>query len=162
MRSASWVSLLGHVPEELYSQLVIVTAGGTEIAVNTLLRVDRELVALKGRLSGSEEGGRVLFIPYSQIDYIGFQRPLKESEFHEIFGDLAFSDEGEPGPPVAPSQALSEPDAPEPPDEEAPAAPGARPASCPRLPIKSAVLERFRQRTSTVNGMPGPGAPEQG
>jgi hypothetical protein len=160
MRSASWAALLRHIPEELYNQLVIVTTGGTEIAVGGLLRVDRELVVLKGRLAGSEAGGRALFVPYSQIDYIGFQRPLKESEFHEIFGDLAFPTEGEPQP-VAPSQALPEPVPAEPPPE-APAGPGARPASCPRLPIKSAVLERFRQRTATITGIPGQGAPEQG
>jgi hypothetical protein len=152
---------LRHIPEELYQRLVIVTVGGTEIAVGSLLRVDRELVVLKGRLAGSEESGRVLFVPYSQIDYIGFQRPLKESEFHEIFGDLAFPAEGEPALPVAPSPELPEPAALEPAElGEPPVAPSARPASCPRLPIKSAVLERFRQRTATITG--GPGSPEQG
>jgi hypothetical protein len=162
MHSSVWVALLRHIPPDQQDRLMLVTAGGTEIAIGGLLRIDRDFVAIKGRLSGSQDAGRVFFIPYDQIDYFGFQKPIKESEFHELFDDLALSN-GVPAPSPAPVVAAAPEPAPAP-AALAPAAPAAAtsaaerpatadsPASHVRLPIKSAVLERFRSRSSNSIG----------
>jgi hypothetical protein len=146
MHSSAWTTLLRHLPPEQYDRLMLVTAGGTEIALQTILRIEAEFMAVKGRLAGSQDAGRVFFIPYSKIDYFGFQQPLRESDFHELFGGLRFPD---PGQPAAAGPAAAEPAATGP--EHAAAEPAAEPdtpSPGARTPIKSAVLERFRARAN--------------
>jgi hypothetical protein len=128
MHNSAWEALLRHIPAEQHNQFCLVTANGMEIAVQSFLRIERELVIVKGRLSGSQEQGRVFFIPYANIDSLGTSQPVKDTDFNETFGSLEF-----------PSEPIPEPA----PAEAAPAngngyAPSARPT------IRSEVLERFR------------------
>lgn len=136
MHNAAWVKLLGHIPASEQSKLMLVTSGGTEIAIQSLLRLDAECLALRGRLAGSTDAGRVFFVPYSHIDYFGFQKPLKESEFHELFNNLEL---------VAPAAAV--------PGEAATPTlpPQITPSSGPSA-IKSTVLEKFRSRSRSNPG----------
>ncbi|HEY7312512.1 MAG TPA: hypothetical protein VH643_24320 [Gemmataceae bacterium] len=140
MHSAAWMKLLRHVPAEEQSKLMLVTSGGTEIAIQAVLRIDPECLALRGRLAGSTEAGRVFFVPYARIDYLGFQQPLKESEFHELFGNLEMLERTTqptapaPATPAATDQVVS---------KGTPAPPSRNPGT-----IKSTVLEKFRLRSS--------------
>jgi hypothetical protein len=140
MQSSVWAALLRHIPAEAHNQLMLVTGSGTEIAIQGILRIDHQFVALKGRLAGSQDAGRVFFIPYNQIDYLGFQQAVKDSEFREMFDDLSL-------PASAQGTSGTEPAGP---GEVTPAggsAQGRGPA-----PIKSTVLEKFRQRSVTSPG----------
>lgn len=141
MHDATWVKLLRHIPQREQSNLMLVTTGGTEIAIQGLLRLDPECMALRGRLAGSTDSGRVFFVPYSNIDYFGFQQPIKEAEFHELFNNL----ETLATPPDAPSET------PETTTSTPPASPHQTPTRSP-VAIKSTVLEKFRARSITNSG----------
>ena len=169
MQSSAWALLLRQVPLERQNNLMLVTSAGTEIAVQGILRIDHEFFAFKGRLAGSQDAGRLFFLPFNQIDYVGFQREIKEAEFHELFDSLRMPVPG-PAPepaPVAAAPVLEE--APEPEAEESvpetaetaqPVAPSAVGPGRTPMPIKSAVLERFRSRTGSLPGN-GPRLPEE-
>jgi hypothetical protein len=164
MQSDMWAWLFRQVPAEQYNQIVIMTSTGTEIAVQCLLRIEADFVAIKGRLAGSQDAGRVYFIPFCNIDYFGLQRDVKETEFDAIFGagSLVAST------PVASTAAEST----IPPDPLAADPVPGQPASLPAvevpistsvsqktpLPLKSEVLERFRSRiassSQSLNGGP--------
>src|SRR5437763_2566346 len=88
MREVSWATLLRHIPPEQQDGLMLITRAGTEITVNNFLRIDDEFVAFRGRLSGSQDAGRLFMVPYANIDYLGTQRPLKDSDFQETYGHL--------------------------------------------------------------------------
>src|SRR5262245_2578993 len=103
MHSSAWVALLKHIPPEHHNRLMLVTSCGIEITVQCFLRIEREFVALRGRLAGSQEAGRVFFVPFAKIDYFGFMQEIKESEFHDLFGTLVLPD------PPAPTRAGDEP-----------------------------------------------------
>jgi hypothetical protein len=139
MQNSAWVALLRHLPPEQHNQFMLVTVGGTEIAVQSLLRIEQELVVVKGRLSGSQEAGRLFFIPYDHIDYFGSANPVKDTEFNETFGSLILPD-------AAAAPAQPEPgvlaSAPAPPDS------GSRPV------IRSEVLDRYRSRPSSAAMLP--------
>lgn len=143
MHSAAWVKLFRHIPAEEQSKLMLMTSSGTEIAIQALLRIDTECLALRGRVAGSTDAGRVFFVPYSHIDYFGFQQPLKESEFHELFSSLEALGGSSASPPPPASVAAETP------------APASSPAITPlpgsRHPgaIKSTVLEKFRSRVTS-------------
>jgi hypothetical protein len=140
MHTAAWVKLLRHIPAEEQSKLMLVTSGGTEIAVQVILRIDPECLALRGRLAGSTDAGRVFFVPYARIDYLGFQQPLKESEFHELFANLEIhGGAAQPAPAPAPAPAVTDPAT----------RSGTSPPSRNPGAIKSTVLEKFRSRVSS-------------
>lgn len=142
MQDVAWIKLLRHIPPGEQSNLMLVTTSGTEIAIHALLRIDPECLALRGRLAGSTDAGRVFFVPYSHIDYFGFQQPLKEAEFRELFDNLEM---------LSPDSPDASSAAPEP----SPSVPSALfSPSMPRNPqtIKSTVLEKFRARSITNQG----------
>jgi hypothetical protein len=150
MHQSAWVALLRHIPPEQHNQLMLVTTCGTEICLQGILRIEQEFMAVKGRLAGSQEAGRLFFLPYERIDYFGFQREVKESEFVEMFGGLTIC--APSGGEVLPEGnglafEVIEPPAP-PAEEDAPPANGTKPAngSGSHPAIRSVVLERFRSR----------------
>lgn len=142
MKSSTWVALLQMLPPEQYNKLMFVTTAGIEIALQTILRIDQEFVAIKGRLAGSQDAGRVFFLPFSRLEYLGFQYAVKETEFQEMFGNLVIDDApaGEIPAGAVPPAGPALPGAP-----AAIVGPGRTPT-----PIKSAVLERFRSRTTAA------------
>lgn len=143
MHNSAWVKLLRHVPADQQSKLMLMTTSGIEITIQCLLRIDAECLALRGRLAGSTDAGRVFFVPYSHIDYFGFQQPLKESEFHELFSSLDL-----PAAPTAPTAEPAPSATAEPPASSGPpVAPSRNPSA-----IKSTVLEKFRSRSITNPG----------
>ncbi len=151
MQSTAWGHLLRQIPTDKYQSLSLVTTGGTEIALQGILRIEREFVAVKGRLAGSQDAGRVYFIPYTHIDYLGTQIEVKDDEFEAMFGHIELS-----GAPAAATPA---------PAADAPVSPSVSqitpiPGSGPSVvPMRSAVLERFRSRNlSTPGSLPRPSA----
>lgn len=146
MQHSAWVSILRQIPVEQYNNLMLVTSSGTEIAIQTILRIDDECLAIKGRLAGSQDAGRVFFIPYANIDYFGFQLSVKETEFNEMFPAAPEEVELPKGNPAA-SPAKNDPQPAVSPPASLPTPPGSGLVRVPRQ-IKSAVLERFRSRGS--------------
>jgi hypothetical protein len=142
MHNSVWTTLLRQIPPEKQAILTVVTAGGVEIAVQCVLRIDAEFLALKGRLAGTQDAGRIFFIPFNRIEYLSTQQELKESEFQEMF-------------PAAPAETEAEAPLPEEPAEAAmeDAPPTGLPSKTPLPPsVKSAVLDRFRSRGSSLRG----------
>ena len=159
MRSIAWAALLRHIPPTLHDNLTLVARSGVEITIQAILRIDTEFVAFRGRVAGSTDAGRVYFIPYAHIDYLGFTREVKEAEYRETFDNLLMPAEVVPvagAPPAAavPPVTLADPP---PPPEAGPNGEGAAeesnaPATRMNMPIKSAVLERFRRRSPNGSG----------
>jgi hypothetical protein len=150
MQSTAWVTLLRHIPAQVHENLMVMTLSGTEIAIQTLLRIDREFVAIKGRVAGSQLAGRVFFIAYDQIDYFGFQQEVKDEKFQELFAGLTMPGLGAA---EAAATAIEVPTV-EQASNSSPVPTPVIPEPTPRVTppgsraIKSVVLERFRSRTA--------------
>ena len=153
MQAQTWISLFRHIPPEQHSRFTLVTANGTEIAVQSLLRLEADFAIIKGRLSGSQDAGRVFFIPYASIDTFSFTNPVRETDVNDLFGTLKF-DEPEPEPaPVI----MAEPQPVAPSAQAAANGKPVDPGSGLRPVIRSEVLERFRsQRPSSSMSLPRP------
>src|SRR5262249_53533130 len=57
MQSRTWISLLNRIPQELQDFLVLVTSIGTEISIQSILRIEEEYIVLRGRLAGTTDTG---------------------------------------------------------------------------------------------------------
>ena len=155
MVNASWATLLRQIPEDQHNQLMLRTANGTEITIQNFLRIDFEFVIFKGRLAGSQDAGRLFILPYSNFDYLGINRMVKDEEYNQIFGGVQIPDpELKSVPAAAPTPADPTPatsTATPIPAKQTVADPGL-PAIRPSFmgaPVKSSVLERFRTRNNS-------------
>ena len=138
MQDIAYITFLRHLPPALQDGLSVKTLGGTEIALQVILRVDHEFFAFKGRLAGTQDTGRVFFIPYTQIDHLFYQKEVREEDFSAAFDGLHMPAPAELAP--AAGQARAEEPAPDesPAEEAADSLPVNRPTP---VPMKSAVLD---------------------
>jgi hypothetical protein len=150
------MALLEKLPPEQLENLLFITSNGNGIAVKGVLRAENEYVVVRGRLLGvAEEGGGFFFVPYDQINYVGFQRQIKETVILSMYDGKA------------PANKLASPPRPEGADgPRAESAPPPTPAGAPdsdsagtarpaAAPGKAALLERLRARRSS-DEMPRP------
>ena len=161
MQADLWKALLRSIPEAHVDNLMLMTKQGTEVNVQAILRMDEDVMILRGRLAGSNDAGRIFVLPYEHFDHIGFQRPLTDAQLQEIFGTTCAA---------SPAKASEAPAAEPAPD---PAPPAAAPAAVPtavippsppaaaagllaRLPSKSKIIQRLRQRTEARDGANSP------
>jgi hypothetical protein len=133
MQSTHWSALLKKLPVETHNQLSVVTMGGTEVMVQAILLTDGECLVFKGRLSASQDTGRLFFVPFDQIDFIGFNRLVGEDEFRAWFGETPAPANGAP-------------------------APQSNVSTKTPVPNRAALLERVRARTTSY-GAPGQQTP---
>jgi mannose-6-phosphate isomerase-like protein (cupin superfamily) len=85
--NAEWVKLISRVPEAHREILTLMMRSGTEIALQTVLRTDDHFVVVRGRLSGTTDQDRIFFVPYDQIVYAGFTRPVPLPIIAGMFGE---------------------------------------------------------------------------
>jgi hypothetical protein len=153
MHDGGWEALFKHIPPEQQNKYMLVTANGTELAVQSFLRVEKELLILKGRPSGSQDQGRIFFVPYKNIDSFATAQITKDADFAELFDSFTFPTPAQAPPPAAPAPA------PQPEPEPAPQPAANGPDSAPGTGsgvrrIRSEVLERFRNARGSAPGFP--------
>jgi hypothetical protein len=154
MQSGVWKALLDRIPPEQHNNLVAMTACGIEINVQDVLRLEDEYLVVRGRIAGSNDAGRIFFLPFDRLDHMGFWKPLSEAQIQTLFGVTPSASP----PPAEDAAPAAEPIAPAPEPVAAPAPapplpPEPAPAPAPagllsRLPSKSKVIERLRLRAA--------------
>ncbi len=82
----AWVTLFRRIPADLHDGLIVGLRSGVEIAIQTILKLEPDFIILRGRLTGTQEGGKILLIPYAEMTVLSLGRPLKDTEVEEIFG----------------------------------------------------------------------------
>ena len=78
MRSAVWAALIRRIPPEQHNLLMLTTKCGIELALQNILRIDDDVMIFKGRIAGSQDNGRLFFVPLDNIDYFGLNRLVKD------------------------------------------------------------------------------------
>ena len=154
MQSAAWKAIFNRVPREHHEIMMVVTSIGIEINVKTIQLLEPDYVVIRGRLGGTTDSGRVFFVPYDQINYITFNKEIREEHVADMLGL-------ERPPPKAPMQegdavrAAQEPVVEEKKEEPSPPLGPAKPEA---LPGKMALLERIRSRVRPKPEGEGPGS----
>ena len=143
MQNSAWITLLKRIPPEYHGRLMMVTTSGNEINLQTVYRMEEDFLVIRGRLAGTTEAGNLLFVPYDQINNVGFREEIKEAQINAMFADSG-----------SPAAVVPQP-APEPPKphpaEPVPVTPSAPPPTVSATPTpttspgKAALLERLRR-----------------
>jgi hypothetical protein len=167
MQSSAWIGLLRLIPPDQQDALAIMTTVGIEINLQTILRLEDDYVVIRGRLAGTTDTGRVFFVPFSQMNYLGFTKEVREAQIKALYGEspeagaaAAKSEIASPAPaPDEPAESEAMPAAPLPPPEpSAPLEPPKPPGSL-KIPRKSGLLERLRARALASNNTRPPTKP---
>jgi hypothetical protein len=151
MQADLWKVLLRRIPPEHVDNLVLMTAQGTEINVQALLCMEGDWMVLRGRIAGSNDGGRTFILPYEHLDHAGFQRPLSEAQLQAIFDVTPAAAVKLPGPAETTVADAPPPAAPAP---DSPASPAPRLLA--RVPSRSKMIERLRMRAEARDGANSP------
>ena len=56
MQSAAWAELLRLIPPALRENLSLTTSTGAEIALQNIVRADRDYLVIRGRVTGTTDG----------------------------------------------------------------------------------------------------------
>jgi hypothetical protein len=163
MQGELWQAVLRRIPAAKHDSLIVVTASGVELMVNKILRVDEHYLLLRARLAGATDSGRIIVLPYEQIENVAFGKILPEAEIQSMFGALEeaenFAELAAGAAPVRDDAHLQtngaaesgmEDEAAE--SDEAPSAPAM--ASVAPKPSKSVLLARLRARLAGEPRMP--------
>jgi hypothetical protein len=157
MQGSAWFSILQKIPPAQHDNLVLMTNTGLEIVLQGILRIEPEFLVARGRMAGTTDTGRMLFLPFDQITYLGFHKRVTEAEVRAMFDSpgLPFSTaaaKAEPGASAPEEAPVGEEPAPSPGTPAAPAAP-VKPAP----PSKTTLLARLRSRLQNNNSRPPQG-----
>src|SRR5262245_9444517 len=105
MQGPAWLSLLRRLPTALHDGLIIVTSNCAEIVVQSIVRAERDFLVIRGRMSGSQDTGRTVFVPFDQINYIGLAKKPSEAEVQAFLAKPVAGVAAEPAGGAAPAQA---------------------------------------------------------
>lgn len=156
MQNSAWISLLQHLPRSMHDAFSLVTKTGIEIALQAILRMEEDFLVIRGRLAGTQEGGRAFFIPYADLAFVMSSKPMAESQVQGLFNGtpvLAFAAETPP-PPTEP-ETIPQPEAPAPePVAEQTATPSPPPSPRPAV-VKKNILDRLRARSHQAHAQRG-------
>ena len=139
----AWVAMFRRLPVDLHDKLSLGLATGADILMQTLLKLEPDFIIIRGRLSGTQEGGQIMLIPYGQLTYVSLIKPLKDTEVEAIFGKgapAAVADTDMP----SPAAATAPPAEPVPTDAAATETPA--PAKKPEQVSKTMLLAKLRER----------------
>jgi hypothetical protein len=134
--------------------LAIVTTVGIEISIQDLLRVEEDHLVIRGRLAGTTQSGRVFFVPYDQINFLGFQTEVRVAQIRALYGEAPVAEQAErKAPALIAEPVLAEPAAtdptpatlPPPPPEEQPPLEPPKPGQL-KIPRRSGLIDRLRAR----------------
>ena len=139
----AWIAMFRRIPADLQDGLSLGLTTGMEIVVLKIIKLEPDFLILRGRVSGTQDEGRIVFIPYGELTYVAIKRELKDAEVETLFGAGA-------GPaaidlPPAPADAAE----PQPAAEEATvseAESAVNPAKKPAAVSRSALLAKVRDR----------------
>ena len=162
MQSQAWIDLLKRIPLEHHNSLMLMTTIGMELTLQAILHVDADYVVVRARPAGTTDTGRAFFVPYDQINYLGYQREVKEAEIRTLYGQpTPIPAQVQPPPEAAPAPLAEIVPPPMPAAAVEPAHPRAPAPSRARIPIpgKEAILERLRRRAAVGSGPSTPPQP---
>jgi hypothetical protein len=84
-----WISMFRRIPADLHDALVLQLRTGTELVLQGIVKLEPDFMIIRGRVSGTQDSGRLVMVPYGELSYLAVTRILKDPEIEAIFGKVA-------------------------------------------------------------------------
>ena len=82
----TWIPLFRRIPANLQDQLALGLTTGAEIVVQKIVKLEPDFMIIRGRLAGTQDSGRIVMIPYSELTFVALTKLLLDAEVEAIFG----------------------------------------------------------------------------
>ena len=86
MLEAGWLQILQRLTVDNLDNVSLVTVTGTELVVQNVYRIEQDFLVARARTSGTLDSGRVVILPYGQIDFLAFNKKMGEDDVQKILG----------------------------------------------------------------------------
>ena len=140
----AWIAVFRRIPENMHDGLTVGLRSGVEIAIQTILKLEPDFIIMRGRLTGTQEGGKILMMPYAEMTVLSIARPMKDTEVEAIFGKGELPAPIAPPPPVSETAVSLQAN----PEDMPKDASGA--VKAPEQPTKNAMLAKFARAFETA------------
>jgi hypothetical protein len=152
----AWIAMFRRIPADLEDTLILGLNTGVDIMLQKFLKLEPDFMIIRGRVSGTQDAGRVTLVPYGQLSFVAITKPMKDPEVDEIFGKampVASADAPRPvvvppSPPVAAAPVKPAPSEPStiPSQAQAPDAGGPRkPEPMSKITLLAKLRERLKE-----------------
>jgi hypothetical protein len=85
MQANTWLAVFKRMPQSQHDNLSLVTNIGNEIAIQQIVRLERDFMVVRGRMTGTMDTGVIIVVPYDQISYMNFVKKMPVDQANELF-----------------------------------------------------------------------------
>jgi hypothetical protein len=106
----AWIALFRRIPVPLHESLALGLTTGSEIVVQRIVKLEPDFMIIRGRLAGTQDSGRIVMVPYTQLTFVAIPKPMLDTEVEAVFGKAApVAGADMPSPAAADSPAVETP-----------------------------------------------------
>jgi hypothetical protein len=85
MLEAGWLQIVQRIGQENLDNVSLVTVTGNELVVQSVYRIEHDFMIVRARTAGTMDAGRILVVPFSQVDFLAFNKPMSEEQVQKLF-----------------------------------------------------------------------------
>jgi hypothetical protein len=106
MLEAGWLQIFQRIGPENLDNVSLITVTGNELVIQAVFRIEHDFMIVRARTAGTMDTGRIIVIPFSQVDFLGFNKAMSEDQVQKLF-EGPFQAVGHVAPMMMPAPAAS-------------------------------------------------------
>jgi hypothetical protein len=92
MRRDDLCDILSRIPPTDLTKTVLTLRFGTAVTLDSVLRQEAEYLVVRGREAGTNDEGRVFFVPFEDVLCLKIDRVMKAHELKRMYGEKVEED----------------------------------------------------------------------
>jgi hypothetical protein len=85
MLEAGWLQIVSRIGVENLDNVSLITVTGNELVIQSVFRLEHDFMIVRARTSGTMDTGRCIVLPYAQVDFLAFNKPMSEEAVQKLF-----------------------------------------------------------------------------
>jgi hypothetical protein len=85
MLEAGWLQIVSRIGVENLDNVSLITVTGNELVIQSVFRLEHDFMIIRARTSGTMDTGRCIVLPYSQVDFLAFNKAMSEDAVQKLF-----------------------------------------------------------------------------
>src|SRR5258708_4255044 len=85
MLEAGWLQIVGRIGVENLDNVSLITVTGNELVIQSVFGPENDFMIGRARTAGTMDTGRCIVVPYSQLDFLAFNKPMSEETVAKVF-----------------------------------------------------------------------------